>query len=1240
MAGNDEKVVMNESSKEARKLLSPCTIDAGDASHLAVDDLRYALEQSNSRNIAVTGHYGSGKSSVVNTCIEEMGIEDKVLRISMSTFYLQDESNSKGEDLLYSDDIEYKIVQHLLYKCDKSKIPYSRFQLIQHIDKSLLERYIVLTLIAFGCFIIAFEPTIFQIGSFYDAYDWFFSLFGKKAGPIAGKVVNFIADAGCIVYLAWFAYKVGVKLADKINRFRNFKFEAQGISMETSTEVSVFNKYLDEIIYILQANHYNYILFEDLDRLANSDKLFLKIRELNMLINESEAFKSKKRSVRFVYAIKDDVFTRELRTKCFDYIVAVVPVVDHYNVTDYVINEYQGRGLFKSIDIPTLKQLTGRISGLRELKNIANEYTLFEKSLRTHLSADVEKYEQKLLAVIVYKNLFPRDFAKIYLKKGLFYSLFENKQTFTEGLTAGLKEQSTAAKANRDEARKKIVEIRGKYLEMMNREVTVDRLIKDGYDYTAEEVAAKDNLFEMFTNDEFDKYTYHDHDSSGTATYNFKFRELENLVTDEMGYYEAVSETQDKYNESNEDLIKIEKEIKVIENTNLQEILKKIGGKKTRELLCRLYVQAYPAEDKNKQKIDIDMVETLQSFVFGGYITEDYYLYISKFYEGSLSESDYQFVNAILQGIERPYSHKLDDVKEVVAKLSVNNFREKGVLNYDILNYLIDTKKEYFLSEFVETSRKTPEFVVSYFQMDDNKNDQFFKRLFDGWDGCVMVIKMQEKQEMKDVLLKLFLREAPQNIRISDEEKKWLNGQYEFIHKNIQFLKTSRLNSFVGHYGLCFEAMVKSNAEISSFYDYCISNRRFVINERNLEVILGDDYRKKPMTAIQEIKNDRLRTYLKQDIGQLIALFPETCDAEERSGLEYLIEESGLDIEWLKKYTGKQKYVFDGLDGIKADGAGLLLGIDKLSATWINVYDAFKLFEDSANDILKEYVARHVDELAGQKCELPDDKPVELQEALLVTGNLPFDVFKKLIKTFGLEFIHEDILQIDDEKRIREILVQDYMTYDKDTLSHISKSYSQSLLSEYFIRYYDDIMADGEVDVKEYVNNELCMKILISDLSVEKKGRFLFAYADIDVADEGASELACMILQFYLTHGFGMGVRQELLVLALQAYQDEHEWFLKIRLINKYNATCPYERDYEKELINSLRGEYTKLNTTYGRAKFDVNEENGTLLEFLKQKGHYVNDFVEKVDEKENVNKYVVSFKSFMPGEYVNAALV
>ncbi len=42
----------------------------------------------------------------------------------------------------------------------------------------------------------------------------------------------------------------------------------------------------------------------------------------------------------------------------------------------------------------------------------------------------------------------------------------------------------------------------------------------------------------------------------------------------------------------------------------------------------------------------------------------------------------------------------------------------------------------------------------------------------------------------------------------------------------------------------------------------------------------------------------------------------------------------------------------------------------------------------------------------------------------------------------------------------------------------------------------------------------------------------------------------------------------------------------------------------------------------------------------MKEKGHYVSDFNKKFDEKENKEKYFVSFKNSMPGEYVNAALV
>lgn len=755
------KVQDEDILKEYRTLLSPCNIPADDTSHLAVDDLKFALEQSDSRNIAITGHYGSGKSSVANTCIDEMGIADKVLRISMSTFSLPTENEDQN-----SNEIEYKIVQHLLYKCDKNKIPCSRFKRIHEPEERNFKNHIVYVLIAIACFVVAFEPSFLKIDSFYDGY---YRLLGDKAG----WWINIIADACSVGYLAWFLFWAGGKIASKLNQVRNIKIETKGVTLEASADVdvSVFNKYLDEIIYIIQENKYDYILFEDLDRLDNSDKLFLKIRELNMLINESETFKSRRRIVKFLYAIRDDVFNRDLRTKCFDYIVAVVPVVDHYNVTDYLIKHYKSKGLFKTVETTVLEQLLSRVAGLRELKNIVNEYTLFQKSLKTHLSGDDENYEQKLLAVIVYKNLFPQDFAKAYLKQGLLYAIFKNKSLFSEDETKELREKANASIQSKKDAHEKIINIRKQYLEKLNDEVEVTSLIKDGYDYTLGQVASRDNLFELFINDEFDRYTYTDHnrEETGSMTYNFEFDEIEKKVTEDMGYYDAIDEHSQAYNRSNDEMLKFEKEIKVIENTALREVLRKIGGDKARAVLNKMYVKEYPVKENEPLTVNDEMVDTLLTMIYGGYITEDYYLYISKFYEGSTSESDYQFTNAVLQGTERPYDHKLNNVKSVIRKFRVEDFKNNSILNYDILNYLLDNKEEHFLTSFIETARKNPEFVVGYFQMSEKVNDQFFTRVFNGWNSCVNIIKGQEKTENSDALLKLFFRESPVSIKLNDE---------------------------------------------------------------------------------------------------------------------------------------------------------------------------------------------------------------------------------------------------------------------------------------------------------------------------------------------------------------------------------------------------------------------------------------------------------------------------------------
>ena len=1206
----DEKTKGEDIQKEYRTLLSPCNIPEGDTSHLAVDDLKFALEQGDSRNIAITGHYGSGKSSVVNTCIDEMGIADKVLRISMSTFSLPTEDEDQN-----SNEIEYKIVQHLLYKCDKNKIPHSGFKRIHDPEERNYDPYIVYLLIALACFVIAFEPSFLRIDSFYDGY---YKLFGDKAG----WWINLIADACSIGYLAWFLFWAGKIIASKLNQIRNIKIETKGVTLEASADVdvSVFNKYLDEIIYIIQENQYDYILFEDLDRLDNSDKLFLKIRELNMLINESETFKRHGRIVRFLYAIRDDVFTRELRTKCFDYIVAVVPVVDHYNVTDYLIKQYKSKGLFKTVETPVLEQLLSRVAGLRELKNIVNEYTLFQKSLKTHLSGDDENYEQKLLAVIVYKNLFPQDFAKAYLKHGLFYAIFKNKSLFSEDETKELREKANASIQSMNEAREKIITIRKQYLEKLNDEVEVTSLIKDGYDYTLGQVASRDNLFDLFINDEFDRYTYTDHnrEESGSMTYNFEFDEIEKKVTEDVGYYEAIDEHSQAYNRSNDERLKLEKEIKVIENTALREVLRKIGGEKARAVFNKIYVKEYPTKDDEPQTVNDEMVDTLLTMIYGGYITEDYYLYISKFYEGATSESDYQFTNAVLQGTERPYDQKINNVKSVIRKFRVEDFKNNSILNYDILNYLLDNKEEHFLSSFIETARKNPEFIVSYFQMSEKVNDQFFTRVFEGWDSCINIIKGQEKTENSDVLLKLFFREAPITIKLSDDEIKYLEGKYDFLHSNIAFYKLAKLKKFINKYSLCFETLVKPNKESQDLYDYCLTNKRFVISKKNLGVILGDSLTKKPMTAILELSNDKLKKYLLNNQKAIATWFETSCNEENREALVYMIKEAVGDDEWLTQYIGQQLYVFDNVRELDKRSVELILSADKLAVAWHCVLGAYQVIGTLDNN-LNAYLSRHAAALSKERCVGDESLVTVLHKQLFAGEKQPMPEFVKLLRSFDMPFTLAELGEMDDE-RIAEVIRQKKVNADSEIFKHLNLNSSDQVADDYLILHFDGLMDDETIEWEEYMRNSMGIHVLNSKLTLEQKKRFLNECLFITKESQDAWELAKLVCFYYNLCGVD-GADKELVADAITVYQGTESWESKIKLINKCNEVWTYDLERENKLLDGLGDEYHKLTYARGWASFDINEHNKTLLDYLKGKGHYIS----RVEEKDG--QYYVTFK-------------
>jgi len=94
--------------------------------------LQWAIANPKIKNIALSGPYGSGKSSIIQTFLKcNPLIKEKSIQVSLATFYNKD----KLEEL----DIEEGILKQLFYKVKQKKIPQSRYEMFYRMLPLLYE---------------------------------------------------------------------------------------------------------------------------------------------------------------------------------------------------------------------------------------------------------------------------------------------------------------------------------------------------------------------------------------------------------------------------------------------------------------------------------------------------------------------------------------------------------------------------------------------------------------------------------------------------------------------------------------------------------------------------------------------------------------------------------------------------------------------------------------------------------------------------------------------------------------------------------------------------------------------------------------------------------------------------------------------------------------------------------------------------------------------------------------------
>lgn len=417
--------------------LTPEYIEAEHGEYVAA--IEAALEDGQIRNVALSGNYGVGKSSILREVARRN--DRRVVELSLSTLAPIEVSKLDESVPIQAttptNRIQQEIVKQLLYRADPSKTPCSRFRRIERFrwqreigTATLLGLAIVVTFLLTGWTskIAAAFTTLKDLGVWINMLVW-----------IVGTITTLL--------FRWLFYgKLHIK---------QLSAGSATVTLNDNS-VSYFDQYLDEIVYFFDVSDRNIVIFEDIDRF-NDSHIFETLRALNTLLNASPHIK---KPIRFIYAIKDSIFDRigleaegrkieagvfatddpaqaesirANRTKFFDLIIPVVPFITHRSARNLAVKLL---GEIEHKVSPELLDLAAQfVPDMRLLKNVRNEFIVFRNRIFSGDGGQLNLSETELFAMMLYKSTHLTDFETIRIGMSKLDILYQaSRELVTENI--------------------------------------------------------------------------------------------------------------------------------------------------------------------------------------------------------------------------------------------------------------------------------------------------------------------------------------------------------------------------------------------------------------------------------------------------------------------------------------------------------------------------------------------------------------------------------------------------------------------------------------------------------------------------------------------------------------------------------------------------------------------------------------------------------------------------------------
>lgn len=1101
-------------------------IDSLDSEAESLKALHWAISNPKIKNIALTGPYGAGKSSIINSYLKRYP-KCKAIGLSLATFdgrswdkvqQLFDEKNytdAQNAKKEFEDELERGILKQIFYKVDAVKIPLSRYRKLHHVN---LWKYI--TGIMF--LVMAIISGIYLL--FPDEVVSVFTTYRDGIASIKEAVVRFIAFVIALLGVGYIIRYITSKFT--IKEISVGDISAQG---EESSDDSVLNRNIDEMLYFFERTKYDVVFIEDLDRFNNTS-IFIKLREINTILNQYDVIK-KRGKITFVYAVRDDLFQEEKeRTKFFDFLIPVIPVINSTNSGEVMRNllgmgeERKDDKEYPEHDVSQkfVTLVSPYIGDMRILISIVNEFWIYKKTIKE--SQDVSLNDENMLALMIYKNLCPQDFALLESEAGAVKEAFRYKaeacKKMQEKLDAEKTNLETEIIQSRQDIAKSIKEIkililselvenRGviSEIKVSNNTFSYDQMLEDPFSF---EKIRKGQLRVYYYPISTDSYSYRQNEVfTDVQDLTERMKELFTRYDRQLKFYNKPAE------ETKKEIEKLEKAIAALRAKTVQQLLENNAPE-----------EVLPENVRNNN--------LLMFMLRHGYINENYADYINYFHPGSITKEELNFILWIrdFKG-ENDFSFAIKHCANVIDRLYDYEFAQVEALNYDLADYLIghgsdSDKQQAFIKQLVDQSMVSLKFTKAY--IDRGINIEQLIRLLCHASPLIWTEFMYDEQlslKKKNQYFKLIINACDvydienNNVGYEDEErgiysegvvKEYFEDQENILHE-LASVSWNKIKQVIDELGIRFNKLTMAGLE-KDIIDDIIRERYIELNHSIMEALckaLGDrDSDDKLFQCnyqwLCELNNESLLEYVHDEFQEYVRVFIIGEESNTEEGKEFVDailrrifeEDTALCIKVIEKehlaYWNKLTDCLEDFeDKCKQEIWDCLLQNNRTDASWDNYLDYHALF--GLTEALLRYFDENID--AVLRSDVGEGIADEIVKEL-ITADLSDISFEKLIVNCRVDEFTNEFSEF-SENRLKILVQNHYFKFTPEKLLEI-KGISRSLGTEFICENVSAFLACMEqcnidlTDIKGIIelkifNKENLLRVLnfVEPMDVDKE---------------------------------------------------------------------------------------------------------------------------------------------------------